>query len=329
MSEAAKKTKEQYEQWLLSITGVTGVGYNHSIHIYVDRATPQLKAMVPKELNGVKVVLVESGKFVPLPLMVPLATRFAERTDRFRPCPGGISCGAPQITAGTLGSRAIDRKTGQTLGLSNAHVLYSPWGTSPGGPKGNPVLQPGAYDGGTVDFDKIGELERWIPVKLEPEENLIDAAVFKSDLLNEEIIDIGEIESPITPTIGMNVVKSGRTSALTYGTIYDVNATVKVSGDGDCLFKDQIIVNSPLLSPGDSGSLVLNSDSLRTVGLGFAGSESMSVVNKAEHVESLLDIAIITPEISPSSISLPLALTAFGVSLGLFQLGLGLKKGNA
>ncbi|GAI75796.1 unnamed protein product, partial [marine sediment metagenome] len=70
-------------------------------------------------------------------------------------------------------------------------------------------------------------------------------------------------------------------------------------GDGDCLFKDQIIVDSPLLSPGDSGSLVLNADSLRTVGLGFAGSESMSVINKASNVESLLDIAIIPPEISP------------------------------
>jgi len=328
MSVDVKKTKEQYEQWLLSLTGVTGVGFNHSIHIYVDRATPQLKAMIPKKLDDIDVVLVESGKFVPL-IMIPLATRFAERTDRFRPCPGGISCGAPQITAGTLASRAIDRKTGETLGLSNAHVLYSPWGTNLGAPKGNSVLQPGKYDGGTDPLDKIGELERWIPVKLEPEENLIDAAVFKSSLLSKEIIDIGEIESPEPPATGMNVVKSGRTSALTYGKLYDVNATVKVSGDGDCLFKDQIIVDSPLLSPGDSGSLVLNADTLRTVGLGFAGSEKMSVVNKASHVESLLDIAIITPEISPSSMSLSLVLAAYAAVLGSVQMGVSLKKRNA
>ncbi len=324
--EVAKKTKEEYEQWLLSLTGVTGVGYNHSIHLYVEKATTELRAMVPKKLNGVDVIIVESGKFVPL-IMVPLVTRFAERTDRYRPAPGGVSIGAPQITAGTLASRAIDKKTGGMLGLSNAHVLFSPWGTSPGGGKGNPVLQPGKHDGGIEDG--FGELERWIPVKLEPEENLIDAAVFKSELLSEEIVDIGEIESPVAPAVGMNVVKSGRTSALTYGKIYDVNATVKVSGDGDALFKDQIIVNSPLLSPGDSGSLVLNADSLRTVGLGFAGSESMSVINKASNVERLLDIAIIPPEISPSSISLPVALGVFTLAIAGAQLGLTAKKRNA
>jgi len=329
MSEDVKKTKEKYEQWLLSLTGVTGVGYNHSINIYVERATPQLKAMVPKKLNGIKVNLIESGKFVPLHLMVPLVTRFVERTGRFRPAPGGVSIGAPQITAGTLASRAVDLKTAEMRGLSNAHVLFSPWGTSPGAPKGNSVLQPGKYDGGTDPLDKIGELERWIPVKVEPEENLIDAAVFKSDLLSEEIVDIGKIESPIPPEVGMNVVKSGRTSALTYGKIYDVNATVKVSGDGDCLFRDQIIVDSPLLSPGDSGSLVLSADTFRTVGLGFAGSESMSVINKASHVERLLDIAIIPPEISPSTISLPLMLAGFGVSMGVVQMGITLKERNA
>ncbi|GAH87620.1 unnamed protein product, partial [marine sediment metagenome] len=110
---------------------------------------------------------------------------------------------------------------------------------------------------------------------------------------------------------------------------YDVNATVKVIGDGDCLFRDQIIVDSPLLSPGDSGSLVINADSLRTVGLGFAGSESMSVINRASHVERLLDIAIIPPEISPSSISLPLVLAGFGVSMGVVQMGITLKERNA
>ncbi|GAH62443.1 unnamed protein product, partial [marine sediment metagenome] len=60
-----------------------------------------------------------------------------------------------------------NRKTGGTVGLSNAHVLFSPWGTSPGAPKGNSVLQPGKYDGGIDPVDKIGELERWVPVKVE------------------------------------------------------------------------------------------------------------------------------------------------------------------
>lgn len=325
MSEDVKKTKEEYEQWLLSLTGVTGVGYNHSIHIYVERATLELKAMIPKKLDGIDVVLVESGKFVPL-IMVPLFTRFAERTDRIRPAPGGVSCGAPQITAGTLGCKAIDRKTGETLGLSNAHVLFSPWGTSPGAPKGNSVLQPGKYDGGIDPLDKIGELERWVPVKLEPEENLIDAALFKSDQLSKEILDVGEIESPVPPAVGMNILKSGRTSALTYGKIFDVNATVKVSGDGDCLFKDQIIVDSPLLSPGDSGSLVLNADTLRTVGLGFAGSESMSIINKASHVENLLDIAIVPP--SPLTMSIPLMLGIYAAGLGTVQFAIS-KRRNA
>jgi len=333
LSLKAKKVKEKYEEQLLKYTGVTGVSYNHSLIVYVEKATPQLKRLIPKTLNGVKVRIIETGKIVPLPLTVPIKEAvYSARTGRYRPAPGGVSVGHKDVTAGTLTCRAIDRKTGEGVGLSNNHVCALQWGTDHIGNKGDPILQPGPYDGGGPD-DKIGELERWVPVELEPKENLIDAAIFRSDQLAEEVTEVGEIRSSVEAQVGMNLLKSGRTSGLNFSQVYDVNATVKVSGAGDCIFKDQIIAMPAFLEPGDSGSWVGCADTYKTVGLGFAGSGTVSIINKAAHVENLLDIDIVPPAVEPPYVepvksSLPL-LAACGLvfGMGAQQLWKGLKGG--
>jgi len=325
MSEEAKKVKEKYEEWLLKLTGVTGVGYNHSINIYVEQLTSKLASLLPKELDGIPVRIVQTGRIVPL-ITIPVYARYAERTGRFRPAPGGVSCGHPEVTAGTLTCKAIDKAAKEVFGLSNNHVIALRWGTDQIGAKGDSILQPGPYDGGIDPLDKLGELERWIPVELQPAENLIDGAVFWSDQLSKEIYEIGEFESSIVAEPGMNVVKSGRTSGVTYSTVFDVNGTVKVDGAGECIFKDQIIVKPAFLSPGDSGSWVGHADSHRTVGLGFAGSEEISILNKAFHVENLLNIVIVPP--SPPTMSPAFLLGVYGAVLGTVQLGV-MKKGGS
>jgi len=290
-----KEVKERYADYLLKITGVTGVGYNSSIIIYVEELTPQLTAFLPRQLEGVPVKIVRTGRIQPLPLQVaPAHAVYSERTKRMRPSPGGVSCGHPFISAGTLSARAVDRKSGEVLGLSNAHVIAAAWGEMQVGQRGDPVLQPGPVDGGTLD-DKIGELDRWIPVEPEPEPNLVDAAAFRSNQLREDIIELGKPDRLIEPSPGMTVLKSGRTSGVTYGRILDAHATILVEGWGRAKFVDQIIIRPAILSPGDSGSFIGQADTLRAVGLGHAGSTEVSVACHAEHVERLLNVEIAPP----------------------------------
>lgn len=318
MSEV-KKVKEEYEEYLRRIKGVTGVGFNSSIIIYVDELTPQLARMLPKTLDGIPVVYIESGKVIPMQLRSIAVARaiYADRTVRYRPAPGGVSVGHPEISAGTLTSRAIDKKDGSIVGLGNDHVVSLDWGELHVGVKGDPTLQPGPHDGGVEDG--FGLLKRWEPVRLEVP-NLIDGAVFESDQLSDVIKDVGKPSASVDPYVGMKVVGSGRTSGVRYSKIIDVNATMNVEGWGTCTFRDQVVFMPPLLSPGDSGMWIGELDSWRTASVGFAGSTSISLGNNALIFEKLLDVEIIPP-------LEPISLWKMGGVIGaMFFSGLGLAR---
>ncbi|NLL18782.1 MAG: hypothetical protein GX262_07120, partial [Clostridia bacterium] len=66
---------------------------------------------------------------------------------------------------------------------------------------------------------------------------------------------------------------------------------VALSSQESVMFEDQI-VTGPMASPGDSGSLVLDSEGY-AVGLLFAGSDSASVVNRIQNVTELLEIDLV------------------------------------
>ena len=103
--------------------------------------------MVPAELDGVPTDVLEVGDLRAL----------ANRTQRARPAPGGVSIGHPLVTAGTLGGIVRDRSTGRRLILSNNHVLAN----SNNAAVGDPILQPGAIDGGRDPLDRIARLDRF------------------------------------------------------------------------------------------------------------------------------------------------------------------------
>lgn len=105
--------------------------------------------ILPKWYYGATVDVLEVGKL------------WAHRTDRVRPVPGGVSVGHYSITAGTVGAIVRDsQKKGHWFILSNNHVLAA----SNSATIGDPILQPGAYDGGTVEKDQIGELSEFVPI---------------------------------------------------------------------------------------------------------------------------------------------------------------------
>lgn len=265
---------------LLKEQGVVGVSDPEAaIRVYVE--TEEDLAKLPETIAGMSVIGIVSGRFHAL----------ASRTDRWRPAPGGVSIGHYRITAGTLGCVVRDKKTGKRVILSNNHVLaFCNFGKI-----GDPILQPGRYDGGTLN-DTIAKLTRFVEIKRPPRTNLVDAAIatpLSDDMVTEEILEIGKIAGINTDVkIGDVLKKSGRSSGLTSAEVIDTSATIKVYGYpfGYAIFEDQIITKR-LGIPGDSGSAVLDEKN-RIAGLLFAGSFKLTAVNKIQHVFDLLDVTV-------------------------------------
>ncbi|MFC2055529.1 hypothetical protein ACFLV7_14715 [Chloroflexota bacterium] len=273
-------------------------------------------ALVPREVEGVRTDVMQVGDIRSL----------QARSDRWRPVPGGVSIGHYKITAGTFGTVVRDKKTGRQLILSNNHVMAN----SNEGDPGDPILQPGTIDGGKVESDTIANLERFCPIqfgespptcsmatfyaqfgnaaarllgsghkvqvmKTDPTAtNLVDAAVaspIDDDIISNDILDIGEITGITQAALSMPVRKSGRTTGLMSGQILVLDTTINVEyGSGrNATFEGQILT-SPISKGGDSGSLLVASDSRRAVGLLFAGSNEASIHNPIQVVLDCLKI---------------------------------------
>ena len=269
---------------------------------------------VPTKLEDIPTDVVQTG-----PIRAQQST-----TDRLRPAPGGVSIGHRDITAGTLG--CLVRKDGQKFILSNNHVLAN----SNQAEKGDPILQPGPYDGGTYPADHIADLADFVPINIiglpsdcpiatgtasllnilakllgsqvrllatnqQAPENLVDAAIARPlnpEDVTEEILQVGTIQGTATGELGMAIKKSGRTTGLTTGVIEQVDVSVNVQyGQGQiAMFTDQLMAGA-MSQGGDSGSAVLD-DNNRLVGLLFAGSDTTTVINRIENVLSALGVSV-------------------------------------
>ncbi len=238
------------------------------------------------------------------------ALMLAKRT---RPAKGGYSVGHYHITAGTIATCVYDILPGgatspPVLGLgippkcyilSNNHVLADTNMAN----IGDPILQPGPYDGGMDPADRIATLTRWVPITLEPptpralHKNLVDAAIAQGQFhdLDREIYWIGTARGwrrKANVDVGTLVEKTGRTTNYTTGRITAINATVDVGYGGGRVgrFIDQIILTN-MSAGGDSGSLITTLDEV-AVGLLFAGSSVATIANQIENVRSLLRVEV-------------------------------------
>ncbi|MFA5881743.1 MAG: hypothetical protein WC834_06050 [Eubacteriales bacterium] len=307
-----------------SVAASTGAAPKLGVVVLVKKKMPETELgaqhIVPKDLDGIVTDVIEVGEL-----------RLLNRTERGAPAQPGVSIGHYKISAGTFGAVVHDRQTGEPLILSNNHVLANGTNGQDNRSKiGDPILLPGPHDGGTLDNDVFGRLYRFKPfqktyaetscpkaaaaefwanalfrlvapayvvkVKRQSEgENTIDAALAKPvnpAKLNPQILEIGEVKGVAEAEVGMPVIKSGRTTGVTEGSIMAVHTTVQVEmGDGEqAVFHDQIIA-TPMSQGGDSGSLVLD-DKRRAIGLLFAGSDKTTVFNRIQNVMDQLDITI-------------------------------------
>lgn len=194
------------------------------------------------------------------------------RQSHTDPMCGGISISdAYHYTAGTLGGLVIDRATGAEMILSNWHVLVSDWGAR----QGQPICQPGLFDGGTIT-DTVATLTH------DAMASNLDAAVATltgSRALTNDQLGVGPATGVASAELGMQVIKSGRSSEITYGSVTGVDGIISMSYRSiNRIIRHIVTIGpvdfGPLCSNGDSGSWWLDTPSMRAVALHFAGSDN-------------------------------------------------------
>ncbi len=337
-----QQARSAHQAALLTRPNVVGLGVGYKVSgsqytdelcvvVLVRRKLPPVSLrevdFIPRDVGGVRTDVFEVGDLRPLNI----------NTERIRPAPGGVSLGHYQITAGTLGCVVRDHMTGVRMILSNNHVLAN----RNDGKPGDPILQPGPADGGSPQRDTIALLERFETLHYNQQPavcnvarayaclgnrlarlagshhqvqviqafpnatNLVDAALARpiqdSDVLDENL-EIGAINGQAEAALGLEVCKSGRTTAFTEGTVSVLDATVTVNyGDERTATFEHQIVSTPMSEGGDSGSLLVASQTKQAVGLLFAGSSQATLFNPIQAV--LMALKIDLPGSGAKSIS--------------------------
>lgn len=222
--------------------------------------------------------------------------------------------------SGTLGS--LVSKGGNLFILSNNHVLDK----SSFGNTNDPISQPGLVDNNCKPGTTVAMLSQAAALKPNPCSGVcsgpapsnVDAAI--AQILpgmvdtSGAILDLGAASStsiaaaPPSKTLAVpatvlagneGVAKSGRSSGLTCSNLSSVNTTVTVDYDSSCggpkaftaTFSNQVIINGGNFSAaGDSGSLVVTSDTARPVGLLYAGNSNSTTANPIADVISALGL---------------------------------------
>lgn len=296
----AEDVRARHTHRLLAIKGVVGTALGETpdgaSEIKVFTKGPDV-VDVPEELEGVPVTIEVTGEFIALAKKPP--TEFQPKSTPTstwpRPVPIGVSTGNEgEISAGTISCRVVDG-AGNVYALSNNHV-YALENTAPIGSR---VLQPGRYDTRryqVLEANVIGHLFDYEPIVFSTTaSNLIDAAIADSNvsLLSNTTPRDGygtPLSTTVPASVGQRVQKYGRTTRLTKGSVYLVNATVLVGYDsGDALFVDQIMVKGRrFIGAGDSGSLLVTDPGRAPVGLLFAGNWDGSVA-VANRIDLVLD----------------------------------------
>jgi len=125
------------------------------LRIYVSKKVPKdyltSDIIIPSSIDGIKTDVVEIGEVKILPLFPLPKAKVASKTEKVRPVVLGVSIGNEQITAGTC-SYLMKDKNGNVVVSSNAHVFTDrDPSKQPEQIEWKKILQPGKYDGGTLD----------------------------------------------------------------------------------------------------------------------------------------------------------------------------------
>jgi hypothetical protein len=190
--------------------------------------------------------------------------------------------------SGTLGS--LVSAGGTQYILSNNHVLARQDQAAPG----EDISQPGLIDNGCRPATIVADYSAAVMLG-----NNVDCAVaavragqMDATGFIEGLNGTGGTSSTaiVSPSVGMAVQKSGRTTGHTTGTIGSINTSVSVQYQLQCgkgrkytlSYTNQVVINSSSFSAGgDSGSLILTNGGscAHPVALLFAGSSTDTIGN--------------------------------------------------
>ena len=201
--------------------------------------------------------------------------------------------------SGTLGS--LVTKGGVQYILSNNHVLAR----SGNAAVGEDVSQPGLVDSScrVAAADIAADFSEAAPLGPSNVDAAL-AAVRSGDVTTTgEILGVGVPASSVAAaTVSRGVAKAGRTTGLTCATIGSVNANVSVQYQASCnsgkkftvTYTNQVLINSSTFSAGgDSGSLIVTSDTAQPVALLFAGSSTTTIGNPITDVVNALGVSFV------------------------------------
>lgn len=168
-TEQAIQAQSLHQNSLLQKANVVGVavGYKEqkgesqgdvALVVLVEQKKPlaalSAEDLVPPEVDGMRTDVYEVGYLRALSAMNPRRS--------YRPIiPNGVSISHYKVTAGTLSTIVHDRVTDDLLLLSNNHVFAN----SNDADLGDPILQPGAMDGGEVESATVARLERYVRLR--------------------------------------------------------------------------------------------------------------------------------------------------------------------
>jgi hypothetical protein len=300
----AMQVQNRNQDMLMELSGVVGTGTGITaegeVVVKVFTARAGIRG-IPASLDGVAVRTKVTGKFYALRDNTNTCNFSGDGRDGVcegwerwpLPVPIGVSVGHPAITAGTLGARVTDGA--DVFILSNNHVLAN--GNQAN--LGDPILQPGSFDGGVdpddavaylSDYQEIKWCEYWWIFLICNQTNTIDAAIARSTTgdigFETPMGEYGSVPGYGAPKstihaaygdpviigdenlnllLGQSVQKYGRTTSNTVGTVDSINVTVDVCYDDLCdkvaRFVNQLIITPGTFSAGgDSGSVIVTKD---------------------------------------------------------------------
>lgn len=217
---------------------------------------------------------------------------------------------------GTLGSLVTRGSTQYILG--NNHVLAK----ADTAAIGDPIVQPGLIDAGLTPDTKcdasqattVANLSQFVNLEQEnsASSSNIDAAIAQvvpgevdplgNILFLGGVTDSNNVPLPgapnagvgVTPSIGLTVAKSGRSTGLTCSTVLSVNLDTSVEYNKSCDgtgatftvdYNNQVdVTGGDFAAEGDSGSLIVSQNTADPVALLYAGSDTDVVGNPVSQV---------------------------------------------
>jgi hypothetical protein len=168
-------------------------------------------------------------------------------------------------------------------------------------------------DGGIIG-DEIGKVYKATPNFWQPVDTTTDTVAIKlnqgiqvsnyicgsREYFGHEVYLNGKYR---TPDVGETICHSGRTTGIQCGAVQAIHASILVNYNCFTRTVNDVIITTPILQPGDSGSVGFSEDGT-FLGQGFAGSDELSAFIDPNEIANVLHLVPYggqpTPTPSPS-----------------------------